>query len=52
MDNVTLEDLQDQPKMRLSEVEAVQNRIVQQLRQLEEQGLIRLPHGEEEEPYI
>ena len=47
-----LEDLQDMPRMRLSEVEEVQNRIVQQLRQLEEQGLIRLPHGEDEEPFI
>jgi len=44
-----LEDLEALPRMRLSEVEEVQMRLVQQMRQLEEQGAIRLPHGDEAE---
>jgi len=48
-----VEDLEALPRMRLSEVEQVQNRVVQQMRQFEEQGLIRLPHGGEgEERYV
>lgn len=43
-----LEDLEALPRMRLSEVEEVQMRVVQQMRQLEDQGVIRLPHGEDE----
>ncbi|MFH1568394.1 MAG: flagellar motor switch protein FliG [Gemmatimonadota bacterium] len=48
-----LEDLAALPRMRLSEVEAVQARIVAQVRQLEEQGLVRLPHGDQaDEAYV
>ena len=43
-----LEDLADLPRMRLSEVEEAQQRIVQQARQLEDQGLISLTGGDED----
>jgi flagellar motor switch protein FliG len=43
-----MEDMAVLPKMRLSEVEAAQQRVVQNLRQLEAQGLVDLsrPDGE------
>jgi flagellar motor switch protein FliG len=38
--------------MRLSEVEEVQLRIVQQVRQLEEQGQITLVRGDSEDTFV
>lgn len=47
-----LEDMAVLPRMRLSEVEAAQTNIIQQMRQLEEQGVIRLPKGDEDEQFV
>jgi flagellar motor switch protein FliG len=47
-----LEDMEVMPAVRLSEVEEAQMRIVRQVRQLEEQGAIRISKGSEDDPYI
>ena len=47
-----LEDLAVLPKMRLSEVEEVQTRIVNQVRQLEEQGVVDLGRGGADDTYV
>ena len=47
-----LEDMDALPPMRLSEVEEAQVRIVQQVRQLEEQQIIRLPRGGVKDDYV
>jgi flagellar motor switch protein FliG len=50
--SVISEDMEDLPPMRLSEVEEVQLRIVQHVRQLEEQGLINVVHGDSKDTFI
>lgn len=47
-----LEDMGSLPPTRLSEVEEAQMRIVRQVRQMEEQGIIHIPKGPEEDPYV
>ena len=47
-----LEDMETLPPMRLSEVEEVQMRIVQQVRQLEEQQVIRIPRSGDAEQFV
>ena len=47
-----LDDLAALPSIRLSEVQQIQLRIVQQLRQLEDQGAIRLNRDEPDETYV
>lgn len=47
-----LEDLAALPPIRLSEVQQIQLRILQQLRQLEERGLIELVRGDTDETYV
>ena len=47
-----LEDIGALPKMRLSEVEAAQQGIVQLLRQLEGQGLVDLSRPEEGDDWV
>ena len=47
-----LEDLAVLPKMRLSEVEEVQGRMVQLVRQLEEQGVVHLARGGADDTYV
>ena len=46
------EEMEFQGPMRLSEVEAIQLRIVQQVRQLEEQGQVRIIRGETEDAFV
>ena len=40
------------PPTRLSQVEEAQMRIVQQVRQMKEQGIIQIPKGPEEDLYV
>ena len=47
-----LEDISMLPKMRLSEVEEAQLRVVQALRQLEEQGIVDLSRDVEVDPHV
>lgn len=47
-----LDDLNALPPMRLTEVEEAQMRILQQLRRLEEQQLIVLARGDEDDTYV
>ena len=47
-----LEDMDALPSMRLSEVEEVQMRIVQQVRQLEEQQIIRIPRSGDADQFV
>ena len=47
-----LEDMDALPPMRLSEVEQVQMRIVQQVRQLEEQQVIRIPRSGDADQFV
>ena len=47
-----IEEMEFQGPMRLSEVEEVQLRIVQQVRQLEEQGQITIVRGEAEDAFV
>lgn len=47
-----LEDMDALPPMRLSEVEEAQTRIVQLVRQLEEQQVIRIPRSGGEDEYV
>jgi flagellar motor switch protein FliG len=47
-----LDDLNALPPMRLTEVEEAQLRILQQVRHLEEQQLIKLAHGNEDDTYV
>ena len=47
-----LEDLAALPPIRLSEVQQIQLRILQQLRQLEERDLIELVRGDTDETYV
>ena len=46
------EEMEFQGPMRLSEVEEVQLRIVQQVRQLEEQGQITIMRGEADDTFV
>ncbi len=47
------EDMEALPPLRLSEVEEAQDRIVQQVRLLEEQQILRVPRGGgEDDPYV
>ena len=46
------EEMEFQGPLRLSEVEEVQLRIVQQVRQLEEQGQVSIVRGEDEDSYV
>ena len=47
-----IEELELQAPMRLSEVEEVQMKIVQQVRQLEEQGQITIVRGDDEDAFV
>ena len=47
-----LEDMDTMPPMRLAEVEEAQMRIVQQVRQLEEQQVIRIPRSGDGDEYV
>jgi len=47
-----LEDMNVLPRLRLREVEEAQTRIIQQMRQLEEQGMIRLPKADDNEEFV
>ena len=47
-----LEDMDALPSMRISEVEEVQMRIVQQVRQLEEQQIIRIPRSGDADQFV
>jgi len=47
-----LEDMAVLPRMRLSEVEEAQTSIIQLMRQLDEQGVIRLPKGDQDEEFV
>jgi flagellar motor switch protein FliG len=47
-----LEDMEVMPRVRLSEAEEAQTRIVQIVRQLEEQGVLRLPKPGVDDPMI
>ena len=47
-----VEELELQAPMRLSEVEEVQMKIVQQVRQLEEQGQITIVRGDDEDAFV
>ena len=46
------EEMAFQPPMRLSEVEEVQLRIVQQVRQLEEQGQVAIMKGDSDDQFV
>lgn len=46
------EDMEAMPPVRLSEVREAQDRIVQYVRQLEEQRVLSIPRGSEDDPYV
>jgi flagellar motor switch protein FliG len=46
------EDMEALPPVRLSEVRDAQDRIVQYVRQLEEQRVLHIPRGSEDDPYV
>ncbi len=46
------EDMEAMPPVRLSEVREAQDRIVQYVRQLEDQHVLSIPRGSEDDPYV
>lgn len=47
-----MEDMQAMAPVRMSEVQAAQDRIAQAVRQLEEQQRLRVPRSQEDDPYV
>jgi flagellar motor switch protein FliG len=46
------EEMEAMPPVRLSEVRDAQDRLVQYVRQLEEQHVLKIPRSDEDDPYV